>query len=277
MEFNYHTCNIQGLYQIADSLCSDQREEFDCKISKIEELVNLEKSFHETDKNFKIHPFIIYHNENGFDQTAEKLGLRHEQKFLNKLSDVFENWCFSCEERYGKFLLTYRIIYDLCVNKYKLDLDSIIGNQKIIEDVTPIEVPNLTENVKEFISYCIGCYFGLFSWKEKKYISERAISAIQKRLKNSPNFLELNSSSSDGTTALNWILFFLSEIYGEEYLEENLLFIADALSSKGESAFERIHNYVSNEFYFYHIKQYKDIKMYKITETRNQKKLTLLL
>ena len=71
-------------------------------------------------------------------------------------------------------------------------------------------------------------------------------------------------------------MFFLSKIYGEEQLEENLRFIADALSNSEESAVERIHNYMSNEFYFYHVKKYQDMKMYAVVEEVNQKIIVLM-
>lgn len=54
---------------------------------------------------------------------------------------------------------------------------------------------------------------------------------------------------------------FVSKVYGEETLEENLRFIADALEGKGSSR-EVIRNYFLNGFYTDHVQTYKKRPIY---------------
>ena len=55
---------------------------------------------------------------------------------------------------------------------------------------------------------------------------------------------------------------FIKIVWGEETLEENLTFIANALNSKGNTSREVIRNYFLNNFYQDHIKTYKKCPIY---------------
>ena len=54
---------------------------------------------------------------------------------------------------------------------------------------------------------------------------------------------------------------FISKVFGEEYLEDNLKFIADSLSDKG-NARDIIRNYFLNDFYNDHVKMYQKRPIY---------------
>jgi len=55
---------------------------------------------------------------------------------------------------------------------------------------------------------------------------------------------------------------FVKVVYGEDTLEENLNFVADALGTKGDSSREKIRNYFLNEFYADHCKIYQKRPIY---------------
>ena len=55
---------------------------------------------------------------------------------------------------------------------------------------------------------------------------------------------------------------FVRVVYGEETLEENLQFIADALGNKGETSRAVIRNYFLNDFYADHVKIYQKRPIY---------------
>lgn len=55
---------------------------------------------------------------------------------------------------------------------------------------------------------------------------------------------------------------FVRTVYGDETLEENLKFIADALGNKGETSRAVIRNYFLNDFYADHVKIYQKRPIY---------------
>ncbi len=55
---------------------------------------------------------------------------------------------------------------------------------------------------------------------------------------------------------------FVKVVYGEDTLEENLNFVADALGTKGSGSRERIRNYFLNDFYADHCKIYQKRPIY---------------
>lgn len=63
---------------------------------------------------------------------------------------------------------------------------------------------------------------------------------------------------------------FIKAVYGEETLEENLNFIAEALGNKGKTSREVIRNYFLNDFYKDHLKIYQKRPIYWLFDSGKQ-------
>lgn len=63
---------------------------------------------------------------------------------------------------------------------------------------------------------------------------------------------------------------FIKAVYGEETLEENLNFIAEALGNKGKTSREVIRNYFLNDFYKDHLKTYQKRPIYWLFDSGKQ-------
>jgi len=147
--------------------------------------------------------------------------------------------------------VTVARIYDT-----KEDLpESIKGNRYVLtkEDV-----------IKSFISYAVGCMFGRYSldveglayaggdWDKDKYKSY---------IPDQDNILPISDDEYFEDDILGRFVDFVRTVYGKESLEDNLLFIADALGEKG-TAREVIRNYFLNGFFKDHCKIYKKRPIY---------------
>lgn len=118
--------------------------------------------------------------------------------------------------------------------------------------------------IKTFISYAVGCMFGRYSldieglafaggeWDLKKY---------KTFVPDKDNVLPICDDEYFDDDILGRFVDFVRVVYGEDTLEENLKFIADALGGKGTPR-EVIRNYFLNEFYKDHCKTYQKRPIY---------------
>ncbi|MDY0234736.1 MAG: BREX-1 system adenine-specific DNA-methyltransferase PglX [Gudongella sp.] len=129
------------------------------------------------------------------------------------------------------------------------------------------------EYVKSFISYFIGCLFGRYSldieglafaggeWDDSKYSSF---------IPDKDNVLPITDEEYFKDDIVELFTAFVKKTYGEETLEENLSFIADALGNKGDSPREIIRNYFIKDFFKDHVKTYKKRPIYWMFDSGKQ-------
>lgn len=137
--------------------------------------------------------------------------------------------------------------------------------------------------VKSFISYAVGCMFGRYSldveglvyaggdWNEvvgttpdgKKVGAHdnQQGGKYQSYPVDSDNIIPICDDEYFDDDMVGRFIDFVKVVYGEETLEENLKFIADALGGKG-SPRTVIRNYFLNEFYADHCKTYQKRPIY---------------
>ncbi len=118
--------------------------------------------------------------------------------------------------------------------------------------------------VKNFISYAVGCMFGRYSldveglayaggeWDDSKYSSF---------IPDKDNIIPITEEDYFDDDILSRFIEFVKVCYGEESLEDNLKFIADALEGKGTPR-EVIRSYFLNDFYKDHLKMYQKRPIY---------------
>jgi len=134
--------------------------------------------------------------------------------------------------------------------------DEIKGNSYVL---TKADV------VKQFISYAVGCMFGRYSLDEEGLVfagGEFDKNKYSKFIPDEDNCIPITDSEYFSDDIVTRFVEFVKTVYGEETLEENLKFIAQALSNKNDAPKDIIREYFLKSFYDYHLKRYKKRPIY---------------
>jgi len=119
--------------------------------------------------------------------------------------------------------------------------------------------------IKSFLSYAVGCMFGRYSldveglayaggeWEDDKYKSF---------IPDKDNIIPITDEEYFHDDIVGLFVAFVKKVYGEETLEKNLSFIADALGNRGDGPREVIRNYFLSDFFKDHVKTYKKRPIY---------------
>lgn len=123
------------------------------------------------------------------------------------------------------------------------------------------------------ISYAVGCMFGRFSLDVEGLVLADAGQSVEDYLAKMPdpanvtfmpdadNVLPITDDEYFDDDIVGRFVDFVCIVYGEETLEENLRFVADALGGKGTSR-QVIRSYFLKEFFTDHCKTYKKRPIY---------------
>ncbi|MBP1547889.1 MAG: BREX-1 system adenine-specific DNA-methyltransferase PglX [Oscillospiraceae bacterium] len=241
----------------------------------------------ETSWDFKRHPLLNYgislysglgDCENmpdsviGVEKTDTSFKL--EEKGVPKayrLKSAFEIWSDACDERFNKLKQNEEELNRIFIDIYGLQ-DELTPEVED-KDVT-VRKADLQREIKSLISYAVGCMFGRYSlnvdglayaggeWDDSKYTTF---------VPDKDNCLiitdELYFNNED---IVSRFCEFIKVVYGEETLEENLNFIADALGNKGKTSREVIRNYFLSDFIKDHIKTYQKRPIYWLFDSGKQ-------
>ena len=211
-----------------------------CLVKKAIELCKEEWNDFETGAQFTIHPMVIQ-NEHG------------------TINNIFEKWCEKCLRRNEELIETERTINDYFTKLYQLEKCS--HSLSIAE----LYKGNLEKDIRSLVSYAVGCMFGRYSldvdglahaggdWDSTKYTT--FIPDID-------NVIPITDEEYFSDDIVGRFCEWLKVVYGEEALEENLDFIAQALGNKGDTSREVIRNYFLNDFIKVHMKIYQKRPIY---------------
>ena len=119
--------------------------------------------------------------------------------------------------------------------------------------------------IKQFISYAVGCMFGRYSLDEEGLAfagGEFDKNKYSKFIPDEDNCIPITDSEYFSDDIVTRFIEFVKTVYGEETLEENLKFIAQALSNKNDAPKDIIREYFLKSFYDDHLKRYKKRPIY---------------
>lgn len=119
--------------------------------------------------------------------------------------------------------------------------------------------------IKQFISYAVGCMFGRYSLDEEGLVfagGEFDKNKYSKLIPDEDNCIPITDSEYFSDDIVTRFVEFVKTVYGEETLEENLKFIAQALSNKNDAPKDIIREYFLKSFYDDHLKRYKKRPIY---------------
>lgn len=252
-------------FQVGDiarlPLIFDNNQKFDIE-TLVEQNIEISKidwdSF-ETSWDFKRHPMICGErtitsaNKKWKRETVERFEmLKANEEELNRIFiDIYGLQDELTPEVEDKDVTVYRIFDS------KEDIpESLAGSRYALAK---------QDCIKSFISYAVGCMFGRYSldveglayaggeWDEGKY---------KTFVPDKDNIIPICDDEYFGDDIVGRFVDFVRAAYGEETLEENLRFIADALYPNGGAPREKIRLYFLNDFYADHCKIYKKRPIY---------------
>ena len=134
-------------------------------------------------------------------------------------------------------------------------------------------VRTMRDEIVSLISYAVGCMFGRYSldveglayaggeWDDSKY---------KTYVPDEDNCIPVTDVEYFKDDIVGRFEEFVRTVYGEDTLEENLRFVADALGGKGATSREIIRNYFLNDFIKDHIKTYQKRPIYWMFDSGKQ-------
>ena len=177
------------------------------------------------------------------------------------IADKYKEWEAECNDRFNKLKSNEEELNRIFIDIYGLQ-DELTPEVED-KDVT-VRKADLQREIKSLISYAVGCMFGRYSvdveglcfaggeWDATKY---------KTIIPDTDNILPICDDDYFDDDITGKFVDFVRKVYGEETLEENLKFIADALGGKGTPR-EIIRNYFLNDFYADHLKIYQKRPIY---------------
>ena len=177
------------------------------------------------------------------------------------LKDKYNEWAKVCENRFNRVKENEETINELLIKLYGLEKEETKDVKA--EDVV-IHRTDLNEEIKDLLSYAIGCMFGRYSldvpgvayaggeWKASNYSTF---------LPDKDGIIPICDDEYFDDDVVALLKVFLITVYGEDTLNDNLQFIGEALGGKGTPT-EIIRNYFLNNFFSDHCKKYQKNPIY---------------
>ncbi len=187
--------------------------------------------------------------------------------FLNNESKTiehsFELWDAISSNRFAKVKANEEKLNEIFIELYGLE-DEL--NLEVDDSDVTIRKADLEHDIKSFISYAIGCMFGRYSLDQAGLVfaggqfdhSKYSTFAADK-----DNIIPITDEEYFGDDIVSRFVDFVRVAFSEETLNENLDFIAGALTKRvNETSRQRIRRYFMNEFYTDHVRMYQKCPIY---------------
>ena len=195
------------------------------------------------------------------------------------ISEKYAAWQAECEERFQQLKKNEEELNRIFIDIYGLqdeltpdvaDKDITVHRVFDSKDDVPESmkgsnyVRTMRDEIVSLISYAVGCLFGRYSldieglayaggeWDSSKY---------KTIIPDSDNILPICDDDYFDDDIVGKFVDFVRKVYGEDTLEENLRFIANALGGKGTPR-QVIRSYFLNDFYSDHLKTYQKRPIY---------------
>ncbi|NBH35980.1 BREX-1 system adenine-specific DNA-methyltransferase PglX [Clostridiaceae bacterium] len=177
------------------------------------------------------------------------------------IAEAFDQWQAECDDRFNQLKANEEELNRIFIDIYGLQ-DELTPDVED-KDVT-VRKAELARDIRSFISYAVGCMLGRYSldadgiayaggeWDASKYASFPA---------DKDNIIPICDDEYFEDDIVGLFVEFVKTVYGAGTLDENLKFIADALSGKGQPK-DVIRNYFLNDFYADHCKIYQKRPIY---------------
>ena len=177
------------------------------------------------------------------------------------IAEAFDQWQAECDDRFNQLKANEEELNRIFIDIYGLQNELTPDVED--KDVT-VRRADLGRDIRSFISYAVGCMFGRYSldvdglayaggeWDASKYASFAA---------DKDNIIPICDDEYFDDDIVGRFVEFVRKVYGDDTLEENLKFVADALGGKGQPK-DVIRNYFLSDFYSDHCKIYQKRPIY---------------
>lgn len=247
----------------------DIEDEVNLIVEKTVDIAKTDWDSFETSWDFKTHPLLAFRSEEDLGvlrsyEQDENGHLVDTETILGKggIQTAFERWQDFAELQFIQLKQNEEELNRIFIDIYGLQ-DELTPEVED-KDVT-IRRADLGREIRSFISYAVGCMFGRYSldteglayaggeWDKAKY---------QTFIPDQDNVLPITDEEYFEDDVVGLFVAFVKKVYGEESLEDNLDFIANALGNKGNTAREIIRNYFLKDFFKDHCKVYQKRPIY---------------
>lgn len=199
----------------------------------------------ETSWDFEEHPFLTY------------------KEGSSKVEDSFKKWEEVAKERFYQLKENEEELNRIFIDIYELQ-DEL--TPEVEEKDVTVRKADRERDVKSFLSYLVGLMFGRYSLDKKGLAyagGEWDASLFETYQPDENNIIPITQDQYFEDDIVKKVEELLVILYGEDSLEENLLFIAEALKKKAnQSARERIREYFIKDFYKDHVRTYQKRPIY---------------
>ena len=213
----------------------------------------------ETSWDFIRHPIVPLARDRQEQEASQFRSSRMER--FGRIAWHYEKWAQECEDRFTQLKANEEKLNRIFIDIYGLQDE--LAPEVEDKDVT-VRKADLGRDIRSLISYAVGCMFGRYSldmpglayaggeWDASKYTTI---------IPDKDNIIPICDDDYFDDDITGRFIKWVEAVYGKDTLEENLKFIADALSGKGTPR-EVIRNYFINDFYADHLKIYQKRPIY---------------
>lgn len=222
-------------------------------------IVKVDYDSYETSWDFSTHPLVM-----------ESANISVDNGKSIMLEGVYKRWDKSCDVRFNLLKKNEEELNRIFIDIYGLQ-DELTPEVED-KDVT-VRKADLQRDIKSLLSYAVGCMLGRYSldvdglayaggeWDDSKYNSF---------IPDKDNCIPITDEAYFEDDIVGLFCAWLKKVYGEDTLEENLDFIANALGNKGATSREVIRNYFLTDFIKDHIKTYQKRPIYWLFDSGKQ-------
>ena len=240
------SCQVENIIQLPIIFDATYKEAVDLLINENNQLSQSEWDSFETSWDFKKHPLVAL---------AYKTTYKANGTASYRIEDAYSWWQNECDTRFATLKANEEELNRIFIDIYGLQ-DELTPEVED-KDVT-VRKADLQRDIRSLISYAVGCMFGRYSldvdglayaggdWDDSKYSTFKP---------DIDNIIPICDDEYFDDDIVGRFVKWVETVYGEETLEENLKFIADALDGKGTPR-EVIRSYFLNDFYADHCSTY---------------------
>ena len=177
------------------------------------------------------------------------------------IENILDNLTYDKLNQLNQFISNEVLLNEIFLEIY--DVHDV--SSKINEEDIKLNLFNYDESIKSFISYAVGCMFGRYSLDNEGLQFAGGVFNSDNYIKFIPdddNIIPVLDSEYFEDDIVNRFVEFVKTCFGEETLEENLDFIANALAKNKKSSREKIRDYLLKNFFNDHKKTYKKCPIY---------------
>lgn len=217
-------------------LIIDREQEINTLVEKNIELAKSDWDSNETSWNFTKSPLI----------THEVISIKQE----------YDLWRKKCKVRFEQLRENEEKLNHIFAEIYNLENEV---NLSVDPDDVSIMQAELGRDMRNFISYAVGCMFGRYSLEQEGivYAGGRWEDFEYKGFTpDSDGIIPITDEEYFKDDIVSYFEDFVRVAFGDEKLDENLDFIAKSLGNKGITSKEKIRNYFVNDFFKDHCNMY---------------------